>query len=245
VPGEKAWATQPIPLKPPPFAPQRFEPTDISPEARAWVGEQMKKVQAGDIYLPPGFEGTVVSPGFHGGALWGGAAYNPKTGRLFVNANNVPWLMTIVKARTGAAYPYDHLGYKRFVDPNGYPASKPPWGTLNAIDLNQGTRVWQVPLGEYPELMARGVAPTGTETIGGAIATAGGLVFIASTRDEKFRAFDQDTGKVLWETQLEAGGYAVPASYEVNRKQYVVIAAGGGGKLDTKAGDAFVAFALP
>jgi quinoprotein glucose dehydrogenase len=245
IPGERASPAQVFPAKPPAFAAQRFEPTNISESSRSYVLDQLKKARAGDIYLPPSFEGTVIMPGFHGGALWGGASYNPSTGRLFVNANNVPWITTIVKARAGSSYPYDHSGYKRFEDDKGYPASKPPWGTLNAIDLNKGDLAWQVTLGEYRELTAAGVPQTGTELMGGSIATAGGLVFIGATKDEKFRAFDQETGKVLWETMLEAGGYATPATYEVNGKQYVVIAAGGGGKLNTKAGDAFVAFALP
>lgn len=245
IPGEKAWLSQIFPLKPPPFAAQRFEPTNISEPARAHVLEQLKKTRAGDIYLPPSFEGTVIMPGFHGGALWGGASYDPSSGRVFVSANNVPWIMTLVKARPGASYPYEHTGYKRFEDQDGYPAAKPPWGTLNAIDLNKGDLLWQAPLGEFKELTARGIPQTGTELMGGSIATAGGLVFIGASKDEKFRAFDQDQGKVLWEVELEAGGYATPATYEAGGKQFVVIAAGGGGKQNTKAGDAFVAFALP
>ena len=121
---------------------------------------------------------------------------------------------------------------------------KPPWGTLNAIDLDAGEIRWSVPLGELPELTRRGLPPTGTENYGGPIVTAGGLVFIGATKDERFRAFDKRTGKVLWETPLPAGGYATPATYEAGGKQYVVIAAGGG-KMGTKSGDAYVAFALP
>lgn len=140
--------------------------------------------------------------------------------------------------------PYSHTGYNRFLDPNGYPATTPPWGQLTAIDLNQGEIVWQVPLGEFAELTDRGIPLTGTENYGGPVVTAGGLVFIAATKDEKFRAFDKATGEMLWEVGLPAGGYATPSSYEVNGKQYVVIAAGGG-KMGTKSGDAYVAFALP
>src|SRR5439155_20055078 len=113
------------------------------------------------------------------------------------------------------------------------------------IDLNQGEIAWQVPLGEHSELTARGVAQTGTENMGGGIATAGGLVFIGATKDEMFHAFDARTGKVLWETKLETGGYATPATYMAKGKQFVVIAAAGGGKLASPSGDAFVAFALP
>jgi quinoprotein glucose dehydrogenase len=140
--------------------------------------------------------------------------------------------------------PYTITGYNRFFDPDGYPAVKPPWGTLNAIDLDKGEIAWTVPLGELPELTKRGIPPTGTENYGGPVVTAGGLVFIGASKDEKFRAFDKKTGTVLWETSLPAGGYASPATYEVAGKQYVVIAAGGG-KMGTKSGDAYVAFALP
>ena len=139
---------------------------------------------------------------------------------------------------------YTHMGYNRFYDSEGYPAVKPPWGTLNAIDLNTGDYLWRVPLGEFPELTARGIPKTGTENYGGPVVTAGGLVFIGASLDEHFRAFDKDTGEELWKTKLPAGGYATPATYEVNGKQYVVIAAGGG-KMSTKSGDAYVAFALP
>jgi len=140
--------------------------------------------------------------------------------------------------------PYTHTGYNRFLDPEGYPAVKPPWGTLNAIDLNTGDYLWRVPLGEYPELMARGLPPTGTENYGGPLVTAGGVLFIGASKDENFRAFDPRTGKELWRVKLPAGGYATPATYEVDGRQYIVIACGGG-KMGTKSGDAYVAFALP
>ncbi|MDB5264132.1 MAG: Quinoprotein glucose dehydrogenase, partial [Adhaeribacter sp.] len=140
--------------------------------------------------------------------------------------------------------PYNHTGYHRFLDQQGYPAVKPPWGTLNAINLNTGEYLWRVPLGEFPELTKKGIAPTGTENYGGPVVTAGGLIFIGASKDEKFRAFDKKTGKVLFQANLPAGGYATPATYEVNGRQYVVISAGGA-KMGTKAGDAIVAFALP
>jgi quinoprotein glucose dehydrogenase len=140
---------------------------------------------------------------------------------------------------------YRFGGYRNFTDDAGYPAIKPPWGRLTAIDLNEGKFAWQVVLGEFPELVARGISPTGTENFGGTIVTAGGLVFIGGTKDERFRAFDKQSGKVLWEHQLNAGGYATPCTYAVGGRQFVVIAAGGGGKLNTKSGDEFVAFALP
>jgi quinoprotein glucose dehydrogenase len=140
--------------------------------------------------------------------------------------------------------PYTHTGYNRFLDPEGYPAVKPPWGTLNSIDLNTGDFLWRVPLGEFPELTARGIPPTGTENYGGPVLTAGGLIFIAASKDEMIRAFDQKTGKVLWQAKLPAGGYATPSTYLAGGRQFVVIACGGG-KMGTKSGDAYVAFALP
>jgi quinoprotein glucose dehydrogenase len=136
-------------------------------------------------------------------------------------------------------------GYFRFNDKDGYPAIKPPWGQLNAIDLNRGEILWQVTLGEFPELSAKGIPQTGTENFGGSIVTAGGLVFIGGTKDEKFHAFDKQTGKMLWDYKLNAGGYATPSTYSAKGRQFVIIAAGGGGKLGTKSGDEFVAFALP
>ena len=135
-------------------------------------------------------------------------------------------------------------GYERWRDAEGFPAIKPPWGTLSAIDLNTGEYRWRITLGEEASLMARGVPPMGTEMYGGPIVTAGGLVFIAATRDAKFRAFDKRTGTLLWETPLPAAGFATPSTYRVNGRQYVVIAAGGG-KLGTPSGDSYVAFALP
>ena len=140
---------------------------------------------------------------------------------------------------------YNLVDYIHLEDQDGYPGVKPPWGTLNAVDLNSGKLVWKIPLGEYPALAAKGHPNTGTQLFGGGIVTAGGLVFIGASQDEKFRAFDKNTGKVLWEYLLPAGGYATPSTYEVDGKQYVVIAAGGGGRQLTKAGDYYIAFALP
>ncbi len=140
--------------------------------------------------------------------------------------------------------PFTHTGYNRFFDPFGYPAMKPPWGTLNAIDLNKGEILWQVPLGEIEELSEKGIPKTGTENYGGPILTESGLLFIGASKDEHFRVFDQTTGEELWKYKLPAGGYATPATYEVDGKQYVVIACGGG-KMGTKPGDSYIAFSLP
>lgn len=135
-------------------------------------------------------------------------------------------------------------GHHEWRDPEGFPANRRPWGTLHAIDLSAGKVKWQIPLGTYPELEKRGESPTGTFNIGGPIVTKGGLVFIGASMDERFHAYDKDTGELLWEYQLAAGGYATPATYEIAGRQYVIIAAGGGGKPGTKKGDAFYCFAL-
>ncbi|SMO73688.1 PQQ-binding-like beta-propeller repeat protein [Fodinibius sediminis] len=137
------------------------------------------------------------------------------------------------------------FAYRSFLDQEGYPATKPPWGTMNAINLNTGELEWRVPLGEYEELTKRGVPVTGTPNMGGSIVTAGGLVFIGAAADEKFRAFDKETGDILWEYQLPAVGYATPSTYEIDGRQYVVIAATGGARAGVNKSDAFIAFSLP
>ena len=142
---------------------------------------------------------------------------------------------------------YTMTGYRRFNDPDGYPATATPWGTLNALNLATGEYLWQLPLGQYPELVAAGQPDTGSENYGGPIVTAGGLVFIAATNfDHKIRAFDKTTGKLLWESTLPFAGNATPATYEVNGRQYLVIAAGGS-SMNPRGpiGGIYVAFALP
>jgi quinoprotein glucose dehydrogenase len=146
--------------------------------------------------------------------------------------------------KAAPSYSYRISGYSKFLDRNGLPAVSPPWGTLNAIDLNTGEYVWKIPYGEYPELIAKGIPQTGSESYGGPIVTASGLLFIAGTKDKKFRVYDKKNGKLLWETVLPAAAFATPSTYEVNGKQYVVIACGGT-KLGAQAGDSYVAFALP
>jgi quinoprotein glucose dehydrogenase len=148
-------------------------------------------------------------------------------------------------AETGPAQ-YIFTGYRKFLDPDGYPAISPPWGTLNAIDLKTGKYLWRIPLGEYPELVKQGIRNTGSELYGGPIVTAGGIVFIGATvYDRQFHAFDSRTGKLLWETQLPFAGIATPSTYMVNGRQYVVIAASGGRDPKSPVGGAYVAFALP
>jgi quinoprotein glucose dehydrogenase len=141
--------------------------------------------------------------------------------------------------------PFVATGHHEFRDPDGFPANKRPWGVLNAINLDKGEIHWRVPLGTYPALETKGLPPTGTFNIGGPLVTAGGLVFIGAAMDERFHAYDKATGKLLWEYQLDAGAYATPASYEIAGRQYVIIAAGGGGKPETRPGNAYYCFALP
>ncbi|MDZ7607107.1 MAG: c-type cytochrome [Cyclobacteriaceae bacterium] len=141
--------------------------------------------------------------------------------------------------------PYVATGHNVMKDPDGFPINKRPWATLTAIDLNKANIKWQIPLGTYPELEARGLPPTGTFNMGGPIVTGGGLVFIGATMDERFHAYSKETGQLLWEFQMDAGGYATPATYEIDGKQFVIMAAGGGGKPETRAGNAYYCFSLP
>ena len=293
------------------------------------------------MFNPPSKQGTVIFPGFDGAAEWGGPAFDPATGLLYVNSNEMPWVLTMVEVKneipkkqtyaeageriyrqncmschgperkgsgnypsivdvkkkytetefaamvttgrrmmpafkqlsdqeksalasfvlelkqtqkknfveapkpldTFRHLPYSITGYNKFLSKEGYPAIKPPWGTLNAINLNTGEIDWKITLGEYPEFKKKGII-TGSENYGGPVVTANGLLFIAATRDGKFRVFNKSTGKLLWETVLPAAGFATPSVYSVNGKEYVVIACGGG-KLGTASGDSYVAFGLP
>ena len=247
VPGEVLSKTQPIPVKPPPISGRRLHEedlTDVSPQKRAYILDIYRKMRAGNIYTPPSTQGTLIYPGFNGGANWGGASTDPEAGLLFVNSNESINTMTLVDAAPGSGFKFDFKGYTQLLDEEGYPGMKPPWGWMTGVDLNSGDFRWRVSFGEHPELTARGIPPTGTTNFGGSIATGGGLVFIGATQDHKFRAFDSRTGKVLWETRLETGAYATPCTYSVNGKQYVAVAVGGG-RWKSPAGDAFVAFALP
>jgi quinoprotein glucose dehydrogenase len=338
VPGEVASPTQPVPLQPAPFARQQLTEEMLSrrtPEIQQWALDRFRTFRSGGQYVPPSLDvETVVMPGFDGGAEWGGQAFDPDTGVLYINSNDLPWTTGLVRntagwsardlyldkcalchgdqlqgsppslpALTGLAgrrsrlqvetviregggrmpafrtllnkaelqalvdylmtgrnatlpgserqgsfrSPYRFTGYNRFLDPDGYPAVEPPWGTLNALNLNTGEYLWRRPLGEYPELAAQGLKDTGSENYGGPIVTAGGLVFIAATNfDRKFRAFDKTTGRLLWETELPCAGNSTPVTYEHGGRQYVVIYATGG---KARAGEpkcgVYLAFALP
>ena len=248
IPGERASPTQPVPVKPIAFARQNLtekDMTNLNPAARAYALNVFKKSITGPQFTPIGKDSTLIMPGLLGGANWSGASFDPETGILYVNSNDLPSLIALLPNEPGKRYSFRHTGYNRFWDPEGYPAITPPWGSLTAINLNTGEFAWQSSLGEFDELTKLGIPPTGASNLGGSIVTAGGLIFIASTKDEKFRAFDKSTGKILWQTKLPAGGYAMPSTYMINGKQYIVIAAGGGGKMLTKSGDYYLAFALP
>jgi len=328
--GEQLSTKQPYPTKPPPFTRQAFTEdmvTNRTPEAHAAVLAKLRSIDSNGIYTPPSTRGTMLFPGTDGGAEWGGAAYDPETGLLYVNSNEQPWiirmvthdttslyknncaachgddrqgappsfpslvdigkrrtrqeLITLIREGTGRMPAFDYLernvdeivdflltgkdngvvdlstqandpnwlkyrneGYILFRDPDGYPPLTPPWGTLNAIDLNKGEIRWRIPFGEYPELVAKGMKDTGSDNYGGPIVTANGLLFIGATNfDKKFRAYDKLTGKLLWETVLPAAGNATPAIYQLNGKEYVVIVCGGG-KNGAPSGSSIVAFSL-
>jgi glucose dehydrogenase len=149
-------------------------------------------------------------------------------------------------AEEGDTSPYTFTGYRKFLDPDGYPAVAPPWGTLNAIDLNTGNLLWKVPLGEYPDLVRQGMKNTGSENYGGPVVTASGVIFIGATIfDRRFRAFDSGNGKLLWETELPFAGMATPSTYMVDGRQYVVTASSGGRDPKSPVGGSYIAFALP
>jgi quinoprotein glucose dehydrogenase len=335
IPGERAALQQGLPTKPAPFSRQTLTEdllTNRTAAAHQLALEKFRTFRNDGQFVPFSIgKDTVVFPGFDGGAEWGGAAVDPETSIIYINANDIAWTGALAKnihedttkslymsqcsichadnragsppstpsllgvserlspqaiaatiqdgkgrmpgfpnlsgeqiyalvdfLSTGeskelagivpesAEIPYHLTGYKRFLDQEGYPAVAPPWGTLNAIDLNTGEYAWKIPLGEYPELAAQGLKNSGTENYGGPIVTAGGLLFIGATNfDKKFRAFDKSTGALLWEASLPFSGNAAPATYQINGRQFVVIAAGGGKDSRSRSGGVYVAFALP
>lgn len=343
---EKLWPTQPVPRMPKALVRQSFNLEDlnnlVSDSSYQDIQERFLSYRSGSMFNPPSREGTIILPGYDGGAEWGGPAYDPETNFLYVNVNEMSWVLHMVdnqlthrQAKTnveagtllytkycmschgterqgGGNYPsivgaekkynvdqfsqlvttgrrmmpgfnnltneqihalatflldmkseqqkeyagpaimesgkpasrYGFTGYNKFLTKEGYPAIKPPWGTLNAINMNTGELVWKIPFGEYEELKAKGIPATGRENYGGPVVSAGGVLFIGASSDGKFRAIHKQTGMILFETELPAPGVATPAVYEVNGKQFVVIACGGS-KWGGKSSDAYVAFALP
>ncbi|HTJ86003.1 MAG TPA: pyrroloquinoline quinone-dependent dehydrogenase [Terriglobales bacterium] len=250
VPGEAAWPTQPFPSKPPPLVRQRLSEADITtvtPEFHRYCAELFHSLESRGIYTPYGLKQTLVVPGTLGGATWSGGSFDPKLGYLFVNVNELGAVGAMEPQPAGSPLPYrrgsNRGEYARFWDQNQWPCQKPPWGTLNAIDVNKGEIVWKVPLGSLAGLNS----VTGAPNLGASVVTAGGLVFIGATTDSKFRAFDSRTGKQLWVAELAASAHAAPVTYigKKTHKQFVVIAAGGGGFFQGQTSDEVVAFALP
>jgi quinoprotein glucose dehydrogenase len=337
VEGELLSKSQKVPLRPAPFSRQEFTEDTVTRRtvaAHDAVLSQLRQMEHGGRFIPPGTKGSIVFPGFAGGAEWGGGAYDPETHVYYINANESAYILRLMppaitprktpgsgiyrgkcagchgvdRKGSGAEVPaidklaghmteeqlsalvrkgsgrmpsfaslgtpalhalaefllrnnevevmlepeltadvelrYSSNGYQTLVDPDGYPGSTPPWGTLSAINLDTGDYLWKIPFGEYPELVAQGIRDTGSENHGGGIVTAGGLFFIGATHfDSKLRAYDKKTGRLVWETVLPFAGNATPAMYQVEGKQYLVIAAGGG---RTKpSGAVYIAFALP
>lgn len=324
--GDVTADSQRFPVLPRPFARQQLTEdllTDRTPEARAFALKVFRENPTPDPWTPPNTQGIIIYPGVDGGAEYGGPAFDPKTGMLYVNSNEMGWILKIVPreerslfgaycaechgkastpiaptltgvagrltreqiaaairsgtgrmpafatalgdssieelteylvsgkepTRTPRSVPtflkYRNTTFDIFLDHEGYPGVKPPWGTLNAIDLNTGETKWSIPFGEYPKLVAQGLTNTGSDNYGGAIVTENGLLIIAATTyDNKIRAFDKTDGRLLWEGQLPAAGNTTPSTYMVNGKQYIVIACGGG-KNGAPSGGSYVAFALP
>ena len=250
VPGEAAWPTQPSPVKPPPLVRQSFSEGDLStvtPESNRYCAQLFHSLESHGMYTPYGRKLTLVVPGTLGGANWSGASFDRASGYLFVNANEVGAVGAMEPQAADAPVRYRRASkegeYARFWDEHQWPCQKPPWGTLNAVDVNKGEIVWKVPIGVVDGLKTT----TGTPNLGGSIVTDGGVVFIGATTDSRFRAFDARTGEQLWVGDLEASAYATPMTYlgKKTGKQFVVIAAGGGGYFTGKVSDVLVAFAPP
>ena len=252
-PGETAWPTQPFPTRPPPFARQKFTVEDLnpylSPEDRARFRDEILSARNQGLFTPPGLRPTIQMPGNNGGANWGGAAVDPANGRLFVVSKDLPAILKLTpdpKMADGVRYV---SGFGLVTGSNGLSPIAPPWSSLTAYDLNRGTIQWKIALGDVPELAARGVTGTGSHYPKvGPVVTAGGLLF-AGTRDRTIRAFDVDTGKPLWQRQVDAALEGIPAVYEVGGREFIVFCASAQEGLTSAAksriSGAYVAFSLP
>ncbi len=252
VPGEETWPTQPVPTKPAPLSRSTMtagDLTTVTAESHRYCAELFAKLTTRGRYTPFDLTPTLVFPGTLGGATWSGVSYDPERKLIFVNANEVGAIGQLTKQPEGARNAYERTsplgGYARFWDTNHYPCQQPPWGTLSAIDVDTGETVWKVPLGITRALEKVGIRNTGTPNIGGSIATAGGLVFIGASADERFRAFDAATGKELWTATLDGSAYATPITYRTSKgQQFVAVAAGGGGFFSEQTADTMIAFSL-
>jgi quinoprotein glucose dehydrogenase len=260
MPGEETWATQPFPVKPPPFARQKFTADDLSPylepDERARFKDQILSARNEGLFTPPGQRDTVQMPGNNGGANWSGAAIDPTNGSLFVVSKDLPAMLKLAKdpkqdeallaASAGERY---YSGFGFMIAKSGLSPIAPPWSSLTAYDLNKGEIKWKIPLGDVPELAAKGIKNTGSHYPKvGPVVTAGGLLF-TGTRDKKVRAWDVDTGKMLWEHDVDAALEGIPAIYQIRGRQFIVFCASAQVGLtpatQEKIRGAYVAFALP
>lgn len=269
VPGEEAFPTQPFPLLPAPLGLQGLSKADAwgpGPEEREEAAKRIGRYLNQGPFTPPSYGGTIMAPGNVGGIHWGGMCYDPEQELLITNINQLAAIIRMLpreklgqvereddaamRAETGRQEGTPYVMKRDYLfklDPRRgiVMQTRPPWGTLLAIDLHTGLKKWESPLGymldtlQYPQARS-----WGSLNFGGAIVTAGNLVFIAASRDSHLRAFDKRTGAVLWEYELPAGGQATPMSYAIDGKQYIIIAAGGHGKFKTRQGDYLVAFSL-
>lgn len=268
IPGEQSSATQPFPKLPRPLVPHQLKAEDawgLTEKDKNYCRDKIASLRNEGIYTPPSLKGTLAIPGNVGGMNWSGMSFDPTRNLLFVNTNVLPFEVKLiprdeynkmretgatnrVKGEFGRQTGTPYAMYREpLMSPTGTPCIAPPWGKLTAVDMATGEIRWDVPLGRIPQLGLLGnkAAEFGSINLGGSMVTAGGLVFIAASMDDKLRAFDVETGKIIWEGQLPASAQAAPMTYSIGGKQFVVISAGGHGKLGTKRGDSVVAFALP
>jgi len=263
---ERTSRTQPFPVAPPPLVRQQLSADDAwgtNDAERNACRERLQRLRSNGIFTPPSVQGTAAIPGNLGGMNWSSGAFDPQRQLFVTNVNNLAMEVHLIPrdqylpqeqaAEAGKfrgdvspqhGTPYG-MSRQAIVSPMGLPCLPPPWGELVAVDLSKGTIRWHVPLGTAVKLEGKTIPVGGTPNLGGPIVTAGGLVFIGSSMDDSFRAFDVDTGRVLWSVPLPAGGQATPMTFEENGGQYVVISAGGHGKLGTTLGDSVIGFTLP